>query len=51
MVLLGRGSEYSGGDQYKDVKFKADTTVAVRLNGTLVNLYAKKLLLPIGYLI
>ena len=38
VVILGRGSTYSGGDQYTDVKFKGDTTVAVKLNGLVVNL-------------
>ena len=38
VVILGRGLTYAGGDQYTDVKFKCDTTVAVKLNGLLVNL-------------
>lgn len=40
MVLFGKGTE-PGGDQYSDVKFELDTTVAVRLNGRLDNLYTK----------
>ena len=46
VVILGIGPTYSGGDQYNDVKFRSDTTVAVKLIGLVVNLYTKLLDIP-----
>ena len=40
MVLFDRGTEL-GGDQYSDVKFESDKTMAVKLNGLLASLYTK----------
>ena len=42
IVMFGRGPIVSGGDQHKD-EFDFDTTVAVKLNGLLANLYTELL--------
>ena len=38
IVLLGRGPEYLGDNQYNDVKGKVDATSAVKLNDSPFNL-------------
>ena len=44
LVLLGIGPTNSAGDdQYNDVKFRFDTTVAVKVNGIVFNLYTQPL--------